>query len=176
MKTYETLLQNEKNFVSTNETRNAQCINKRTRLYVSAFEEIFSAITNDERVALFDAEYSDTKTRDKSINVTYARVIDKSDNKSVIQLYGKENGKTFDVVFTVKYHDAFKSAFEEKYKERFKYDSAHCIKYCAYEEIPQVINTIFSVLNAEKHASVTVEKKEEKKVEVKKTSKKVTKK
>lgn len=151
MKTYETLLANEKTFASSNETRNAQCTNKRTRMYVACFEEIFEAIKTSERVGMFNAEYSDTKSRDKSIDVTYARIIDTSDNKSFIQLYGKENGKSFDIVFTNKYHEHFEEVFGKKYGTRFKYDSAHCIKYCAYEEVVDVISTIQSVLSAEKH-------------------------
>lgn len=173
MKTYETLLKNEKTFASAIEARNAQCTNKRARMYVACFEEIFEALKTSERIAMFNAEYSDTKSRDKSIDVTYARVIDTSDNKSFVQLYGKENGKTFDVVFTNKYHKEFSDVFSKRYGERFKYDTAHCIKYCAYEEVVDVIATIQSVLNASKHASV---KEEVKKEEVKKTSKKVTKK
>lgn len=160
MKTFEQILQNEKTFVSKNEKHNAQCVNKRTRMYVACFEEIFEAIKTSERVGMFNAEYSDTKSKSKDLDVTYARVIDTSDNKSFIQLYGKENGKTYDVVFTNKYHKEFSEAFSKKYKERFKYDTSHCIKYCDFSEVVEVIATIQSVLNASKHVFEEVKKEE----------------
>ena len=165
MKTFEQILQNEKTFVSKNEKHNAQCVNKRTRMYVACFEEIFEAIKTSERVGMFNAEYSDTKSKDKTLDVTYARVIDTSDNKSFIQMYGKENGKSFDIVFTNKYHKEFSEAFAKRYGERFKYDTSHCIKYCAFEEVAEVVKTIQSVLNASKHVTKEVEKTSPKKSE-----------
>lgn len=168
MKTYEEIKNTIDTFKSTNETRESFITTKNQRLVVACYEEVFSAIENDDRKCFLNFEYSLTKTTDTKL--TEARVISTNDNKSLFQLYSKDAGKEYEVVLSKieKYHELFVEAL----KDISTLSDGKVFKArCTFENLPLVIERAHAVLKTDTH-----DKKEDVKKDVKKTSKKVTKK